>query len=91
MNKHIIRCERAGVFYGEIVTRDGDEAELANVRRVHYWEQAASLSQMALEGVGSGSRLTMVVPSMTVLGVIEVIPCSEAAITNMDSHPVWKA
>lgn len=89
--KFIIRCDRAGVFYAEIASRSGNEAELRNARRVHYWQGAASLSQMAMEGVKPGSRLTVVVPEMTVLGVIEVIPCSPEAIANLDAVPVWRA
>ena len=88
--KYIVRCDRAGVFYAEVKSRTGDEAVLVNARRVHYWEGAASLSQMAMEGLRPGSRLTMVVPEMTVLGVIEVIPCSPEATANMDAHPVWR-
>lgn len=90
VQKFIIRADRAGVFYGEIVERRGDEADLRNVRRVHSWRGAASLSQMAMDGVGPSSSLTMVVPSMTVLGVIEVIPCSAKATKCLDEYPVWK-
>lgn len=90
-DKFIIRADRAGVFYGEIAERRGSEVDLTNVRRVHYWADAASLSQVAMEGVGRSSRLTVVVPSMTVLGVIEVIPCSAEAVANMDAHPAWRA
>lgn len=89
--KYIIRADRAGVFYGEIAERRGSEVDLVNVRRVHYWTGAASLSQMAMEGVKGGSRLTVVVPSMTVLGVIEVIPVSPEAEKNLSGFAVWKA
>lgn len=89
-DKFIIRADRAGVFYGEIADRRGSEVDMINVRRVHYWDGAASLSQMAMEGVGKQSRLTVVVPAMTILGVIEVIPCSAEAVANMDAHPVWR-
>ena len=30
--KFIVRCYGAGVFYGEIASRNGQEAELVNVR-----------------------------------------------------------
>lgn len=88
--KVIVRSDKAGVFYGEIAARRGGEADMVNVRRVHYWEGAASLSQMSQDGVGLGSRLTLVVPSMTILGVIEIIPCAPKAVANLDAHPVWK-
>lgn len=88
--KYIIRCDRAGVFYAEIAERRGDEADLLNARRVHSWQGAASCSQMALDGVSSGSNVSMAVPSMTVLGVIEVILCSEKATVVFDALKEWK-
>ena len=47
----IVRADRAGVFYGEIAERRGSEVDMVNFRRLWYWDGAASLSQMALEGV----------------------------------------
>lgn len=91
--KYIIRCDRAGVFYGEIKERRGDEADLANVRRVHGWSGACSLSQLATEGVkttGGNNRWSVVVPEMTVLGIIEFIPVLDAVATQLDGLPVWK-
>ena len=90
--KYIIRCDRAGVFYAEIAERRGSEADLFNARRLWYWDGAASLSQLAKEGVKTphNCKFTVVVPAMTVLGVIEVIPCSEEAVKSIDGVPVWK-
>ena len=90
--KYIIRCDRAGVFYAEIAERRGDEADLINARRLWYWDGAASLSQLATEGVTAprNCKFTVTVPSMTVLGIIEVIPCSEKAVMSIDGVPVWK-
>ena len=89
--KYIIRCDRAGVFYAAVTRRDGSEADLAYARRVYYWEGAASLSQLALEGCKPSSKLTVSVPTMTVLGVIEVIPCSEKAVEILDGIKEWRA
>lgn len=90
--KYIIRCDRAGVFYAEIKERRGSEADLVNARRLWYWAGAASLSQLATEGVTrpDNCKFTVTVPSMTVLGVIEVIPCTEAACASIDGVRVWK-
>lgn len=90
--KYIIRCDRAGVFYAEIKERRGDEADLVNARRLWYWEGAASLSQLATEGVKApeNCKFTVTVPSMTVLGVIEMIPCSKVAVLSIDGVPEWK-
>lgn len=90
--KYIIRCDRAGVFYAEIKERRGSEADLVNARRLWYWDGAASLSQLATEGVKApqNCKFTVIVPEMTVLGVIEIIPCTEAAGRSIEGVPVWR-
>lgn len=47
--KFIVRCDRAGVFYGEIEGRNGSEVKMRNVRCLWYWEGAATLLQLAAE------------------------------------------
>lgn len=47
--KFIVRCNRAGVFYGEIEKRNGKEIKMRNVRCLWYWEGAATLLQLAAE------------------------------------------
>lgn len=90
---YIIRCEKAGVFFGHIKDRNGDEAVLTDVRRIWYWEGAATLSQMAMEGVKKpeACRFTVTVPEMTVLGVIELIPCTDEAVQSIQGVPEWRA
>ena len=89
---YIIRCDRAGVFFARIKERNGSEAVLEDCRRLWYWSGAASLSQLATEGVKRPRecKFTVTVPEMTVLGVIEVIPCTEEAEKNVKAVPVWK-
>lgn len=89
---YIVRCDRAGVFFAHIAERRGDEADITDCRRLWYWDGAASLSQIAVEGVKNPGRckFTVTVPSMTVLGVIEVIPCSDAAVASIQGVPEWK-
>ena len=89
---YIVRADRAGVFAGNIKSRDGSEVTMTNVRRLWYWDGAASLSQMAVEGVKrpDGCKFTVTVPEMTILGVIEIIPCSTEAEQNIKAVPVWK-
>ena len=88
----IVRCDRAGVFFGNIKERNGSEATIENCRRLYYWSGAASLSQLALEGVKNPKqcKFTITVNEMTVLGIIEIIPCTEKAIKSINSVPVWK-
>ena len=91
-NKVIIRADRAGVFYGEIKERNSSEVVMTNVRRLWYWDGAASLSQLATEGVTrpGNCKFTVTVEEMTILGVIEIIPCTKKAEESIDSVAVWK-
>lgn len=88
----IIRCDRAGVFFAKVAERRGQEAMLTDCRRLWYWDGAASLSQLALEGVKRprNCKFTVTVPAMTVTDVIEVIPCTDAAVANIQAVPEWK-
>ena len=89
----IIRSYASGVHFGEVVeTRDtphGLSVTLKDSRRVHYWEGAASLSQMAIDGIKTG-HIAMILPEIQVEGVCEIIPMSESAIDNMKGQSVWK-
>lgn len=91
MTKVIIRTEKAGVFFGEIKERNGSEVVVANCRRLWQWKGAASLSQLAVEGVKypKDCKFTITVDEMTILGVIEIIPCTERAIESINSVPIW--
>lgn len=89
---YIIRGDRSGVFFGRIGERNVREVEIRECRRLWFWSGAASLSQLANEGVKDpgNCKFTVTVPSLTVLDAIEVIPCSAAAAENIKAVPEWK-
>ena len=92
--KCIIRTNRAGVFFGILADYDSlsRTAELHNTRRLWYWSGAASLSQLAVEGVKNpqNCKFTVIVPQMQVMEVIEIIPCTDEATKNIESVAIWK-
>lgn len=94
--KVIIRASRAGVFFGTLKdktsTPAGVEVELENCRRIWYWDGAASLNQLAVEGTKApgNCKFTVTVPSISVMQVIEIIPCTEEAVKSIESVKVWK-
>ena len=90
--KYIVRTDRAGVFFCEIESRNGSEAQLRNARRLWYWNGAASLSQLATDGVSKPNdcKFTVTVNSCTVLGVIEIIPCTDKAVKSIENVKVWR-
>lgn len=59
---YIIRCDQAGVFFAKIAERRGAEADLVDCRRLWYWDGAASLSQLATEGVKAPENCKFTVP-----------------------------
>lgn len=93
INKYVIvRADRAGVFAGILKERVGSEVVMADVRRIWYWDGAASLSQMAISGVSKPENCKFPAPlnKILVLGVIEVIPCTKAAEKSIRGVPEWK-
>ena len=90
--KVIVRADRAGVFYGTLAAIDGDEAIIRDCRRLWYWDGAASLSQLAAEGVKKpqNCKFTMTIPEIGVRGVIGILPVSDVAAGNIEKVTVWK-
>ena len=88
----IVRTYSAGVFYGEIETRNGQEVVMRNARRLWYWDGAASLSQMAMEGVKKpeNCKFAMPVDRVELLQVIEILDTTAAAQKNIEGVPEWK-
>lgn len=91
-NYCIVRTYSAGVFAGFLEKREGKEVLLTNARRLWYWNGAASLSQLAMEGVKKPDdcKFPCELPEITLTEAIEIIPCTEQAYTSIKGVPVWK-
>lgn len=89
----ICRTFSAGVFAGYLKRREGQEAEMINARRLWYWKGAASLSQLAVDGVSCPNecKFPCPLPSVELLQVIEVIPATEKARMSISEVKEWKA
>lgn len=76
----ICRCSGAGVHAGELVSQRGDCAVLKNSRRIWQWTAVAgvALSGLSQHGLKEG-KVDTLLPDLALTGVIETIPCSEAA------------
>ena len=93
MKYSVIRTYSAGVHIGyfkEFAKNNPQQTTLLNSRRLHGWNGACSLSQVALDGVAEGSRIAMEVPEIILTDVIEVIPCSEKAAEFFKVAKAWK-
>ena len=91
--KCVVRTYSAGVWFGEIVEKSGNEVILKNARRMWYWHAAESisLSAVALHGINQAkSKIIAAVPTVW-LEAIELIPASNKAVTSIEGAPNVKA
>jgi len=89
----IVRTYSAGVFAGELESRNGQEVVLRNARRIWYWAGAASLSQLAQEGTKApeSCKFPCAVDRVELLQAIEILDVTEAARKSIEGVPVWSA
>jgi len=88
----IARTYSAGVFAGYLDSRKGKEAVLLNARRIWYWDGAASLSQLAVDGTSKpeSCKFPTEVPRVELTEVIEILDVSEKARKSIAGVVVWK-
>ena len=91
-DKYIIRARGAGVFFGEIKERNGGEVTISNARRLWYWNGAASLSQLAVDGVTrpDSCKFTVTVDEIIVIDAIELLKCTDKAVASIEGVREWK-
>ena len=91
-NYVIVRTYSAGVFAGNLIKKDGQEVVLENARRIWYWDGAASLSQLAMEGTSKpeNCKFPCEVKEITLMQVIEIIPCTQKAVDSIKRVKIWK-
>ena len=88
----IVRTYSAGVFAGYMESRNGQEVVLKDARRLWYWEGAASLSQLAMEGTSKPSqcKFPCEVARVELLQSIEILDVTDIAKKSIQSVDVWK-
>ena len=88
----IVRTYSAGVFAGYIKSRKGQEVVMTNARRLWYWDGAASLSQLAMEGTTKpqNCKFPCEVQQVELLQAIEILEVTPQAEKSIKEVPVWK-
>ena len=87
--KCVIRTYSAGVWFGEIAEKSGNEVIVKNARRMWKWwaAEGISLSSVALHGIKQDkSKIVKPVPAVW-LEAIELIPASDKAIASIEGAP----
>lgn len=88
----VVRTYSAGVHAGHLASREGKEVILENTRRLWYWEGAATLSQIAGEGITAPDKCKFPAPIAKILltEAIEIIPCTTKAKDIIQGVAIWK-
>lgn len=90
----VVRTYSAGVhigFVSDLGVKNPQHAVLYKSRRLHYWDNACSLSQVAMDGVDEvKSRIAVELPEIELTDIIEVIPCSTKAADLFKNAKAWK-
>lgn len=88
----IVRTLSAGVFAGYVETRKGQEVVMRQARRLWYWKGAATLSQLAMEGVKCPDecKFPIAMERVELTQAIEIIDVTPKAKQSIDSVPVWR-
>ena len=89
----IVRTQSAGVFAGELESRNGQEVALRNARRLWYWAGAASLSQLATTGTSKPNdcKFPAAVGRVELLQAIEILDVTPEARKSIEGVPVWQS
>ena len=83
--KVIIRTYSAGVWFGELSEKSGNEVILINARRMWCWQAAKSISLSAVAVHGIDASKSKIAPAVEVvwLEAIEIIPTNSVATESI--------
>jgi len=79
----IVRCRDAGVHMGYVREIAGRAVRLHEARRLWRWNERFTLNEVAVDGAGEESRISVPVDDILLLEACEVIKCTTKAIENL--------
>ena len=91
--KVIVRTYAAGVWFGDLEQKAGNEVIVKNARRMWRWHAAESISLSAVANHGikhNQSKIAEAVSSVW-LEAIEIIPCTDKSIKSIEAAENVKA
>lgn len=89
----IVRSKNAGAHAGFLQSIKGMTAVLLKARRLWYWKGAASLSQLAVDGVlyPKECKFPVEVDRVILTEAIEILDVTEKSKASIASVPIWSA
>jgi len=88
----LVRGDRSGVFVGYLESQIDRSVVLRQCRRIWYWDGAASISQIAIDGVSKpeNCKFPEALNRINVLDSIEVIEVTAKAKKSIEDVKPWK-
>lgn len=87
----IVRTYSAGVFAGNLESRNGREVVLTEARRLWLWYGASSLSELATRGTSrpNNCKFPCAVRRVELLEAIEILDVTSEAERSIKEVPEW--
>lgn len=79
----LVRTYASGVHFGTLLKNEGRLIELKDARRIWSWEKAFTLNQVAKNGVGENSKISLAVDFIRILDGLEIMPITEEVFRKM--------
>lgn len=88
----IVRDNMAGVFFGILEKKEGTEITLKDARKFYRYAGANTVEDLADKGAMGveDCKLTVSVRQIVLSNYCQILPCTEKAITQNSTIPVWK-
>lgn len=88
----IVRDNMAGVFFGILEDKQGTEITLKNARKFYKFSGANTVEDLADKGAMNINecKLTVSVTQIILSNFCQILTCTEEAIKQNKSIPVWK-
>ena len=90
--KVIVRAKNAGVFYGVLESKEGNEVVLTNARKLWYWDGACAVEELAVSGTlkPNNCKFTVKIKSTGIIGVTQILPTTKNAQKSIEGVKPWK-
>lgn len=93
LNKYVVvRGNRSGVFAGTLKEKNGQEVTLTKARKLFYWDGAAAVEQLAVDGTNTpdNCKFTVTVDEIVITDAIQILPTTAKAETSIKGVKEWK-
>lgn len=87
----IVRGNDSSVFAGYVESLTGQKCVIRDARRIWYWEGAATLSQLAVDGTSKPGKCKFptAVDKVIITDAIEIISCTQKSKDSIAEVAIW--